>query len=154
PDRNAPPAVFRWLTGNSDPAGRLPWPFGATSYLVWWGSGSLPLWVASIPALAYLMVSKRTTGERRLVAGWTGAAWAQVTLPGLYWQHYYLLPTAGTAIAVAVCLGDAATGAGRAFRSRGSGPASGSAAWFILHPSSFILLVLGALIAATIWIQA
>ena len=46
--------------------------------------------------------------ERRLVAAWTLAAWAQVVLPGLYWPHYYLLPIAGAAIAVAVCLGDAA----------------------------------------------
>jgi hypothetical protein len=35
------------------------------------------------------------------------SAWLQVVLPGLYWQHYYLLPIAGIAIAVAVCMTDA-----------------------------------------------
>ncbi len=107
PEPNAPLGIFRWLTGNADPLGRLPWPFGTTDYLVWWGSASWPLWLASIPALAYLFFGRGTTPERRLVAGWTVAAWAQVTLPGLYWQHYYLLPIAGAAIAVAVCLADA-----------------------------------------------
>jgi hypothetical protein len=74
------------------------------------------------------------------------------------------LPIAGTAIAVGVCVGDAAAVVGRAFRSRGSGPACDRAGWFILYPSfhlrrislrsTFILLVLGASIAATLWIQA
>jgi hypothetical protein len=61
-----------------------------------------------MPALLYLLLSPRQTPARRLVAAWTLAAWAQVTLPGLYWPHYYLLPITGTATAVAVCLGDAA----------------------------------------------
>ena len=108
PEPNAPLAVLRPITGNADPAGRLPWPFGTTDYLVWWGCGSWPLWLVSIPALAYLLLHPRQTLERRLVAAWTLAAWAQVTLPGLYWPHYYLLPIAGTAIAVAVSLADAA----------------------------------------------
>jgi 4-amino-4-deoxy-L-arabinose transferase-like glycosyltransferase len=107
PETSAPLAVLRPITGNADPTGRLPWPFGTTDYLVWWGTGSWPLWLVSIPALAYLMLHPRQTPERRLVAAWTLAAWAQVTLPGLYWPHYYLLPIAGSAIAVAVCLADA-----------------------------------------------
>src|SRR5262249_5451140 len=48
-DPNAPSALIRWVTGNADPAGRLPWPFGKTDYLVWWGCGSWPLFLASIP---------------------------------------------------------------------------------------------------------
>ncbi len=107
PEPGAPPALVRWVTGNADPAGRLPWPFGTTDYLVWWGTASWPLWLASIPCLVYLLLGRGTTAGRRLAAGWAIACWAQVALPGLYWQHYYLLPTAGAAIAVAVCFGDA-----------------------------------------------
>ncbi len=107
PDPNAPAAWLRWITGNADPTGRLPWPFGKTDYLVWWGTGSWPMWLASVPAVLYLLFSAAAVPMRRLVAGWTVAAWAQVILPGLYWPHYYLLPTAGVAIAVAVCWNDA-----------------------------------------------
>jgi 4-amino-4-deoxy-L-arabinose transferase-like glycosyltransferase len=106
-DPFAPPALIRWLTGNADPQGRLPWPFGSTDYLVWWGSGSWPLWLASIPATIYLLVGPKTTMPRRLAAAWTISAFIEVVLPGLYWQHYYLLPIAGVAIVVAVCWTDA-----------------------------------------------
>ncbi len=41
PEPNAPSGLIRWITGNADPAGRLPWPFGTTNYLVWWGTGEL-----------------------------------------------------------------------------------------------------------------
>jgi 4-amino-4-deoxy-L-arabinose transferase-like glycosyltransferase len=102
PDPKAPWAAIRWITGNADPTGRLPWPFGTTDWLVWWGTASWPLWLASVPSLAHLLLGRETTAERRLAAGWAIAAWAQVTLPGLYWQHYYLLPVAGGAIAVGV----------------------------------------------------
>ncbi|MGP0068333.1 MAG: ArnT family glycosyltransferase [Isosphaeraceae bacterium] len=118
PDPNAPSGLFRWLTGNADPRGQLPWPFGKTDYLVWWGSGSWPLWLASVPALAYLMLGKGTDARRRLAAGWTIAAWVQVVLPGLYWQHYYLLPIPGVAIAVAVSLADGASHLVRVIGSR------------------------------------
>jgi hypothetical protein len=126
PEPNAPPAAIRWLTGNADPRGRLPWPFGSTDYLVWWGTGSWPLWLASAPALAYLVLTPGTTTLRRLVAFWTLAAWAQVVLPGLYWQHYYLLPTPGVALAVAIAWADALAGLARALRSGdGDEPSSG-----------------------------
>ena len=118
PEPNAPAALIRWITGNADPGGRLPWPFGTTDYLVWWGTGCWPLWMASVPALMYLSLGSRTTPERRLVAGWTICAWAQVTLPGLYWQHYYLLPIAGAAISVAVGFD------GRGRRVESSGPST------------------------------
>lgn len=106
-DPFAPPALVRWLTGNADPRGGLPWPFGTTDYLVWWGAGSWPLWLASVPATIYLLVGPNTTMPRRLAAAWVVSAWIQVVLPGLYWQHYYLLPVAGISIAVAVCITDA-----------------------------------------------
>ena len=60
---NAPAGPLRWITGNADPSGRLPWPFGATDYLVWWGSGSWPLWLVSIAAVVYLSVSARVDGS-------------------------------------------------------------------------------------------
>jgi 4-amino-4-deoxy-L-arabinose transferase-like glycosyltransferase len=107
PDPAAPAALIRWITGNADPRGGLPWPFGVTTYLVWWGTASWPFWLVSIPSLAWLLINPWRIAGRRLTAGWAIAAWAQVALPGLYWQHYYLLPTAGASIAVAVCYVDA-----------------------------------------------
>ncbi|WP_422926018.1 ArnT family glycosyltransferase [Singulisphaera sp. PoT] len=106
PDPGAPPAWMRWLTGNADPQGKLPWPFGKTDYLVWWGTGSWPVWLAAIPSLAVLGLSRGSTGPRRLLVAWTCSAFVQVVLPGLYWQHYYLLPVPGLAVAVAVHLAD------------------------------------------------
>ncbi len=106
-DPFAPPAQVRWLTGNADLQGRLPWPFGTTDYRVWWGAGSWPLWLAAVPATVYLLVGSKTTAARRLAAAWMVSACIQVALPGLYWQHYYLLPIAGVAIVVAVCGTDA-----------------------------------------------
>ena len=108
PEPGAPSPLIRWLTGNADPQGRLPSPFGSTDYLVWWGTGSWPTFLASVPAVFYLLFHRGSSGTRRLAAGWTLAAWAEVVLPGLYWPHYYLLPTPGVAIAVAVALADAA----------------------------------------------
>jgi len=164
PDPNAPPVLIRWITGNADPAGHLPWPFGTTDYLVWWGSGSWPLWLVSIPALAYLLLSPRSTPERRLVAGWALAAWAQVALPGLYWQHYYLLPVAGVAITIAVCWADAAAGLGRALgfentaRARETStsrlwPARSGARRTRLVVSAFLAIVLTSAIGATLLLQ-
>ena len=111
---NAPPKWERWLTGNADPKGNLPWPFGKTDYLVWWGTGSWPTWVVAVPAMIWLSVGLRSTGPRRLVVAWTLSCWIQVGLPGLFWQHYYLLPVPGLAVVVAVFLGDQFT-KGRGF---------------------------------------
>ena len=106
PEPGAPSGLVRWLTGNADPWGQLPWPFGSTTYLVWWGTGSWPLWLAAVPATFYLLVAPSSSASRRLVAAWTVAASLQVVLPGLYWQHYYLLPTPGIALVVATALAD------------------------------------------------
>ena len=65
------------------------------NYLVWWGTGSWPLWLAAVPATVYLLVAPSSSASRRLVAAWTLAASLQVVLPGLYWQHYYLLADPG-----------------------------------------------------------
>ena len=102
-DRHAPPLLVRWVTGNADPTGALPGPFGRSEYLVWWGRGTWPVWLAAVPGLAWLCVGN---GPRRLVAAWTLSAWVQVALPRLFWPHYYLLPVPGLAVAVAVCLAD------------------------------------------------
>jgi len=149
PEANAPSSLVRWITGNADPKGRLPWPFGTTDYLVWWGTGSWPLWLASVPALVYLLLSSKATAERRLVAFWTISAWAQVTLPGLYWQHYYLLPIAGVAIGVAVCLTDAVGAYGQWLW-----PADGARPLrrrLLFGLSSTVVLTVA--IGATLWIQ-
>jgi len=106
PEPNAPSGLVRWLTGNADPAGQLPWPFGSTDYLVWWGTGTWPLWLVAVPSLLHLAAGPRATACRRLVAAWTIATAIEVILPGLYWQHYYLLPTPGVALAVAIALAD------------------------------------------------
>ncbi len=158
PEPDAPPGLLRWITGNADPTGRLPWPFGATNYLVWWGSGSWPLWLASIPALAYLLLSPGTTAQRRLLAGWTLAAWAQVILPGLYWPHYYLLPIAGVAIAVAVCLNDATLVLARAFWTgdRAASPNNPGGATSVRRPTGIAAcaaLILATAIGGTTFLQ-
>jgi 4-amino-4-deoxy-L-arabinose transferase-like glycosyltransferase len=105
-DPHAPPFLIRWVTGNADPEGKLPWPFGPTKWLVWWGTGTWPLWLATLPSLAWLLVGP-TSGPRRLSAGWTLSAWLQAALPRLFWAHYYLLPLPGIALCVAVLLDDA-----------------------------------------------
>ncbi len=107
PDAFAPPRWVRWITGNADPSGRLPPPFGRTNYLVWWGVGSWPTWLAAAPATFWLLFRPRSAAPDRVVAAWTVAASVQVTLPGLFWQHYYLLPTPGLALVVAVATADA-----------------------------------------------
>ncbi len=102
-DPLAPPWFLRWLTGNADPSGKLPAPFGQSAYLVWWGRGSWPFWLASVPGIAWLLSGD---GRRRLLAAWTLSAWIQVALPGLYWPHYYLLAVPGSALAIALTLAD------------------------------------------------
>jgi 4-amino-4-deoxy-L-arabinose transferase-like glycosyltransferase len=131
PDPHAPSRWVRWVTGNADPRnGQLPWPFGRTDYLVWWGTGTWPFWLAAIPAIGWLAfggqprsmlkiglpsqggidnaadLADPRLAEGRLVAAWSISAWVQVALPGLFWPHYYLLPLAGLAIATAVFLVD------------------------------------------------
>jgi 4-amino-4-deoxy-L-arabinose transferase-like glycosyltransferase len=106
PDPHAPPLLIRWFTGNADPNGHLPPPFGTTDYLVWWGTGSWPVWLAGVPALAWLLFGPGSNAPRRLVALWTLSAWVQVALPRLFWAHYYLLPVPGLSVAVAVFLVD------------------------------------------------
>lgn len=110
---NAPSRWVRWVTGNADPEGRLPWPFGRTDYLVWWGSGSWPVWLIGAPAILALGAARGSTLPRRLVAAWTVSACIQVVLPGLYWAHYYLLPLPGLAVVVGVHLADIAAWASR-----------------------------------------
>lgn len=104
---HAPPKLVRWVTGNADPQGRLPWPFGKTDYYVWWGAGLWPLWLASVPATVRLL--GRSPDRRRVLLGaWTVSAWVQVLLPGQFWQHYYLLPMPGAVLTVSLWLADAA----------------------------------------------
>ena len=107
PEPHAPSKLVRWFAGNADPKGVLPPPFGETRYLVWWGTGSWPLWLVAVPATARLLLGRESGRAGRLVAAWTLASWVEVALPGLFWAHYYLLPTPGVALVVAVALGEA-----------------------------------------------
>ncbi|QDV33623.1 ArnT family glycosyltransferase [Tautonia plasticadhaerens] len=116
PDPNAPSPLFRWLTGNADPSGALPPPFGSTDYLVWWGRGSWPIWLAAVPSMAWLTFGRSSFG-RRLVVAWTASCLVQVVAPGLYWAHYYLLPVPGLALSVALTMGDLAAVGWRTRRS-------------------------------------
>jgi 4-amino-4-deoxy-L-arabinose transferase-like glycosyltransferase len=161
PEPSAPLAFLRWLTGNADPKGALPWPFGSTDWLVWWATGSWPLWLASVPALLYLLFGRRASAPRRLVAGWTAATWIQVGLPGMYWQHYYLLPICGVAIAVALALGDASAAVIEIFRQeRADGEAVENSRRRVVRVRrplvlpAIAALVLAAAVAGTVFIQA
>lgn len=116
PEPGAPPGWMRWLTGNADPKGMLPWPFGDTNYLVWWAGGSWPAWLALAPCLAHLAFAPTTTPARRLAAGWIVTSLAEVALPGMYWPHYYLLAAPGAALALGVTAGDCLTGLRTRFR--------------------------------------
>ena len=118
PDPGAPSPWVRWLTGNADPSGHLPPPFGRTNYLVWWGSGSWPLWLAAVPALLWLA---RRSALDRIVAAWTIAAGVETVLPGLYWQHYYLLPAPGLALVLALATSDAGRSVAGSARARRPG---------------------------------
>ncbi len=110
PDPHAPSHWVRWLTGNSDPRdGSLPWPFGRTDYLVWWGCGAWPLWLAGLVASAALLVQgvRKRDLVQLLLVFWTVAACVQVVLPGMYWPHYYMLPLPGLALVVSVAFANA-----------------------------------------------
>jgi len=112
---HAPSPLVRWLTGNADPTGGLPWPFGRSTYLVWWGAGTWPFWLVGLAGTSGLVFGG--DARRRLVAAWTLSAAAQVVAPGLYWPHYYMLPLPGLAVAAGVFLADHAAG-GWSCRSR------------------------------------
>jgi len=116
PEKGAPSGWVRWFTGNADPDGRLPWPFGTTNYLVWWARGSWPLWAVLPACLMHLAFAPLATPTRRIAAGWTAAALVEVVLPGMYWAHYYLLPTAGVALAAAITAADCLTALRTKFR--------------------------------------
>lgn len=105
PNLHGPPKLIRWITGNADPDGKLPWPFGTSTYYVWWGAGLWPTWLASLPATFRLLLDR--SRPRRLLGWWIIASWVQVVLPGMYWQHYYLLLAPGVALAVSLWLIDA-----------------------------------------------
>lgn len=136
---NSPPFLVRWVTGNAAPDGALPWPFGKTDYLVWWGTGTWPVWLAAVPATAWLLFGPGSNGPRRLLAVWTVSAWVQAAMPGLFWAHYYLLPVPGVAAGVGVFFVEMA---GRS-RAGSAGP------WRYAFAAGLTALAL----AATAWLQ-
>ena len=111
PDANAPPGFYRWLTGNADPRnGRLPWPFGRTDWLVWWGTGSWPIVIASAFVTIAIMIRKKANGnQKKLIAGMWLMCWGMIVLPGLYWQHYYMLLGPGSALLIGLSAGSPIT---------------------------------------------
>jgi hypothetical protein len=136
---HAPPWFVRWVAGNADVAGALPWPFGRSKSMVWWGTDTWPLWLSAIPGVLWLALGPKTSPQRRLAACWTLSAWAQVALPRMFWQHYYLLVLPGLAVAVAVTLGDLALLArsGRAYR-------------FLF---ALLAMLMAAALAGTVWME-
>jgi 4-amino-4-deoxy-L-arabinose transferase-like glycosyltransferase len=108
PNLHGPPKLVRWVTGNADARGELPWPFGTSTNYDWWGAGLWPLWLVSLPATIRLLFGE--WGGRRMLGWWIVATWVQVILPGMYWQHYYLLLTPGVALTVSFWLVDAVSG--------------------------------------------
>jgi 4-amino-4-deoxy-L-arabinose transferase-like glycosyltransferase len=100
PAPGSPSGWVRFVTGNADPSGNLPPPFGRTQYLQWWGHGTWPIWCVGLAGAGVWMV--RGDRPRRVVAGWILAAIVQVILPGLYWAHYYQVVMPGLALVVGV----------------------------------------------------
>ncbi len=98
----------RWIVGNTDPQGILPWPFGKTQGRAWWAAGCWPLWGVSLVATGWAVASRR--GLIRLAGWWTIAAWIEVAMPRLFWQHYDLLPLPGVAIVVGSLFGSTISG--------------------------------------------
>jgi 4-amino-4-deoxy-L-arabinose transferase-like glycosyltransferase len=118
PPPHAPPLWTRWLTGNSDPRnGSLPPPFGKTDWLVWWGTGSWPLWIPAAAALPWCWWVRPTPARRALVM-WTLSSLVQLVAPRQFWAHYYLLPTPGIAVLVSLLVVDLTQLARAASRSR------------------------------------
>ena len=106
----APSKLVRWFDGQRRPRGQAPPAVRPDDdYLVWWGTGSWPLWLAAVPATAWLLLGRRADVVSRRLVGRPGRSrpGSRSLLPGLFWQHYYLLPTPGVALAVAVALADA-----------------------------------------------
>lgn len=119
PPPNAPPFLVRCITGNSDPRnGALPWPFGQTDWLVWWGRGTWPLWLVFAVWLVKsgFRVRVRLGPLAAIVTAWTLAACVQVALPGLFWPHYYLLPMPGVCLVVSLLLVQSFANARSGFR--------------------------------------
>ncbi|WP_165226349.1 ArnT family glycosyltransferase [Aquisphaera insulae] len=150
PEPNAPPALVRWLTGNAAPDGKLPWPFGSTNYLVWWGTGSWPIWLATACLIAYLLPGRRVAPPLRLVAAWTVASALQVILPGLYWQHYYLLVTPGIALTTAIGITGAARPLARRWSHEPGTPRPGGG---LVAASLIASICLAAAVLAVAWMQ-
>src|SRR5208337_3591631 len=69
----------------------------------------------------------------------------QVVLPGLFWQHYYLLPTPGIALVVATALADC-LGAliGHSMRKSGASRRSARAVAVCLGAALILILAIGA----------
>jgi 4-amino-4-deoxy-L-arabinose transferase-like glycosyltransferase len=144
PGPHSPPKLIRWFAGNADLKGILPPPFDKTKYLVWWGSGSWPIWLAAIPCIGWLLIARAIGRMGKLIGAFTLSSWFQVAIPGLFWAHYYLLPTPGLALVVAV-------GTVASFRAIFGSIKALQGGGVILAANVFLVLL--ASIASTGWIQ-
>ncbi len=70
----------------------------------WWGKGLAPLLAMDGVALASWAV-RREHGALPLVVAWTMASFAEVLLPGMFWQHYYILVVPGLVLIASGGLG-------------------------------------------------
>ncbi len=149
PEPKEYPFLVRFVVGNTDPEGRLPWPFGRTLGRAWWAAGAWPSWGVSVPALLWAAIS-RGDARRRLVAAWAVSAWVQVAMPRLFWQHYYLLAVPPSALLVGIATGSAMRGSRVRFLVRwaGGGPEPGRSVAVL--PGLAALVLVGSTIATTV----
>jgi hypothetical protein len=79
----------RLFTGNPD--------------LAWWGRGTWPLIV--LAALSSIWWAVRESRWLGLMTAWIFVSYIEVAMPGMFWQHYYLLATPGLVLLSAGGLG-------------------------------------------------
>ncbi len=83
-------------------------------------SSSLPLWIASLTAIGWLIIRGARAGGQHAAAALALVlgSYLAVCLPGRFWPHYYYLLVPAAVIAVGVGLGEcSASGARRSWQS-------------------------------------
>ncbi len=75
---------------------------------------------------------------RRLLVAFLAGEWVQVAAPGLFWQHYYLLPLPGVAACVGIALSDAYSTARAAISDRKILRAASSTAAVVILSASIL----------------
>jgi hypothetical protein len=119
---------YRFLMGNPEVA--------------WWGKGTWPLLVIAVLGATSAMFSARRAHTLLFVA-WTATSYAEVYLPGLFWQHYYLLAVPSLSLLAATGMAELLSRAGEESRA----PARGvrAARWIQLLLCLALVALLGGL---------